>query len=235
MPTLEMALQRGNDSSTPIYELVTGPEMVNVFVGGRKHFYVHKRLLLERGGPFFEAILNRLRQSIVNIIQLPDEEPTTFGLFLLWLFGSPLPRPLTYQACLDLSYLWIFANKICITDLKDAAIDEIVDGYWHIRTKKKNSDCMLPKMKDVAEIHRKTNDSSQLRRLYFDIVVYNAAFIATREDFDQEKTLKDIFRYGGDLPADLALKFIQAFSSRENNPLEWPRSGRYHEHRTLPR
>jgi len=60
---------------------------------------------------------------------LPEDCPTAFSLFVEWMYRSALPAPQTaqYDNVKALFELYIFAEKLCMSDLKNKTMDQIQD------------------------------------------------------------------------------------------------------------
>jgi hypothetical protein len=102
-------------------------------------------------------------EATTNTINLPDLSPLAFGLFVKWLFHMPLvtpgegyleggAQPAPFDHLVD---LYIFADKVAIPDLQNAAIDDMIDRF----------DNNMDYYRDVKKVWDNTPPRSRLRKL----------------------------------------------------------------------
>lgn len=99
----------------------------------RKKFTVHKGLLCKATDFFDKAFNSRFQEGNEGIMYLPDDKPGVVALFLHWVYRGDIPTGSSQSYVYDLYDLYIFAEKICNTHLKDRTMDaiQIVAGqHW---------------------------------------------------------------------------------------------------------
>jgi hypothetical protein len=109
---------------------------VKVSSAGRKSsFIVHKDFICFYS-PYFKAALNStFQEGVEHSVDLEDVEPTTFSLFINWVYRQRIVEP--DEAPLDLKgaiLLWLLADRLLATSLQNAAIELLdkafVDVPW---------------------------------------------------------------------------------------------------------
>jgi len=136
--------------------------------------------LIERGSTFFAGALGgQFSEAKSNTMDLPDEDPETFDLFVHWLYHSTLPpipdARITDAAELTVaewSYygLYCLGEKWCINALKNQTIDRIREFH--------NSRATTIHPCHIESCYARTSESSLLRRY----VIESTAF-ALRSPF----------------------------------------------------
>jgi len=95
-------------------------------------FFVHAPLL-RASAPFFSAALDsHFKEGKEQRILLPEDEPETVQSFVQWLYyqSYTLAEDST-QRFLQLAKLYIFADKILLSRLKD----DVITVLFHLRAK----------------------------------------------------------------------------------------------------
>jgi hypothetical protein len=99
---------------------------VTIFVGDkRKKFVVHKKLLCESADYFKGAFTNDFEEARKGEMYMPEDSPGAFSLFVDWLYRSAIPMTNTEAHLHNLYDLYIFAEKLCLAELKDQTMDSI--------------------------------------------------------------------------------------------------------------
>ncbi|KAH6611805.1 hypothetical protein C7974DRAFT_85294 [Boeremia exigua] len=126
------------------------------------------KALISRHSPFLAAACNRdFKERHENLIELPDDDPTVFALFVEWLYyGEYAIQPLSLKPRLrdDLvsvdAECWVLGDKLLCTDFKNYAMKRLYNqhaaGYFNISI---STD-------DVRFASSNSATSSKLRELY---------------------------------------------------------------------
>jgi hypothetical protein len=102
--------------------------MVTIYVGPeRKDFIVHKKLLCESAQFFKGALTRDFEEAHKGEIEMLEDSPGAFSLYVDWIYRSTLPTANTEEHLHNLYDLYIFAEKLCLVELKDKTMDSIQD------------------------------------------------------------------------------------------------------------
>ncbi|KAH8770276.1 hypothetical protein BGZ57DRAFT_954618 [Hyaloscypha finlandica] len=105
-----------------------GKEMVTIYVGPeRKGFFIHKKLLCESAQFFKGAFTRGFEEAHKGEIVMLEDSPGAFSLYVNWIYRSTLPTGNTEEHLHNLYDLYIFAEKLCLVELKDKTMDSIQD------------------------------------------------------------------------------------------------------------
>ncbi|KAI9053315.1 hypothetical protein LZ554_002278 [Drepanopeziza brunnea f. sp. 'monogermtubi'] len=127
-----------------------GEEVVTIYVGPkRKKFVLHKTLLCNSVDFFNGAFNSSFKEGCEGVMNLPEDKPAAFAIFVKWLCTRRIPRGRTQSYLDSLVDLYIFADKICEVALKDTITDVIQD----IATKYKlRDDTFVPVLEKLWSI-----------------------------------------------------------------------------------
>ena len=102
--------------------------MVTIYVGPeRKGFFIHKKLLCESSQFFKGALTRDFEEAHKGEIVMLEDSPGAFSLYVNWIYRSTLPTSNTEEHLHNLYDLYIFAEKLCLVELKDKTMDSIQD------------------------------------------------------------------------------------------------------------
>jgi hypothetical protein len=105
---------------------VVGNEIVSIYVGPkRKKFTVHKKLICQASDFFSKGFTEGLQEAQENSMHLPEDDPNAFTLFIDWIYRSKIPERKNWKDQATLYNLYVFAEKLCLSDLANATMDEI--------------------------------------------------------------------------------------------------------------
>lgn len=100
------------------------------------NWFLPKRLISHHS-PFVAAVSNRdFKERRENLIQLPDDKPTVFALFVEWLYyGDYTPEPplavphsKTVGVSID-AECWVLGDKLLCTDFKNHAMKRLYEQH----------------------------------------------------------------------------------------------------------
>ena len=147
--------------------------MVTVYVGPDSYaFHIYKEILC-RDSPFFKAALNgSFKEGDEQAVSLPEDDVETFKIYQTWLNTTQLRYNFDHvEWWLCFAQLWVFADKIGSTALKNKTIDAIC------ATVRDNCHLDWASPRAVCYTFDNTSTGSHLRWL-----VVCHAFVTTRKD-----------------------------------------------------
>lgn len=154
--------------------------MITVQVGPEKiPFHFHRGLLCHFSAYFKAVLQSSFKEASQGVIELPDEDVKTFGLFARWIYFNRFQgtdhrdeesdvQSTGSLTLMDVSRLWVFGDMRKIPDLMNAALDTL----HHIRVK--GTDRF--KLAHVQFVYENTVGGSPLRKLVVESFVIFAAF-----------------------------------------------------------
>lgn len=207
-------------------------DMVDFFVGTkRKRYHLHKELLCDRSDYFKAAFHGRFSESTSNELYLPDDDIAAFGLFVNWLYGSPLKEFDTAEQLHDYLALWVLSDMLLIEYLQKLTVDRIRAYYCTTGDE--------VRAKDVMSIHRHPR-ASLLTRCMAGTLAQQALI----EHGDGIKNsarsgeLTELMLAGGQLACDVSLYLMPwdpyPADARLRSMLSVCASCDYHRHDTTP-
>ncbi|EOO00413.1 putative btb poz domain containing protein [Phaeoacremonium minimum UCRPA7] len=113
----------------PLNEVLSGRTVV-IFVGQDKVKWTLPENLLCKHNDFFKKALRGPFMEKDAVINLPDDDPNAFGLFVQWIYALTLksvePESIfSDSAPSAVAFTWIFADKYNDRALQDAAITKL--------------------------------------------------------------------------------------------------------------
>ncbi|CAD6441481.1 8381d201-8d09-46f8-90a6-3cc1c6cbfc1d [Sclerotinia trifoliorum] len=155
-------------SKFPNLGTALGDEVVTVTVGKEKRkFVLHKQLLCDSVQYFRSAFsAGAFKEGQESIMDIPEDEPEAFELFVNWLYRASLPTSSRSGDLHWLLSLYIFAEKLCMNELANKTIDAIQAMTSH-------PEIYLPlNMEVTKKIWRNTSPTSPLRTFCIHALVF---------------------------------------------------------------
>ncbi|KAJ5032331.1 uncharacterized protein L3040_008938 [Drepanopeziza brunnea f. sp. 'multigermtubi'] len=110
-----------------------GTELVHIYVGKkRKHYAVHKKLICEKS-EYFNAVFTGSFRENDGEMSLEEVNAEVLRLFVDWLYSSRVSQQDTAEHLLNLFNLYIFAGKICDSNLSNRTMDAIRQIFYRCR------------------------------------------------------------------------------------------------------
>ncbi|KAK0119334.1 hypothetical protein ONS95_008176 [Cadophora gregata] len=114
-----------------------GTEIVTINVGtgsNRKQFIIHKKLICSKVDFFHKAFVGGFKEN-QGLMDLPEEKPAVFGMFVDWLYRSDSQVGVytSQEQYIGLFKLYFFAERFCIDHLQNRVMDRILitmAGVW---------------------------------------------------------------------------------------------------------
>ncbi|WEW60202.1 hypothetical protein PRK78_005687 [Emydomyces testavorans] len=152
-----------------------GVPVITITVGESKaQFQAHKDLLCEKS-PFFNgALTHDFKEAAENAISLPEDNPDTFERFLQWLYSGSFSLSgiatdeEVDERYLQLSELYVLADKLEVPHLKNDVIDELF-------VMKRHPD-KPPQAEVISYVYENTGEKSPLRKLMVAWLVWHVDF-----------------------------------------------------------
>ena len=143
-------------------------EHIKVFVGAqKKSFVVHKDVITRRS-PFFKSACAKCwaKNAECPKINLPEDDPTIFGVFLQCIYQNVVPTELAQETFELMAKVYVFADKV--GDLTTANL--IIDEFTRLSDKIQE----IPGLDTIAVVFQRTSENAPLRRLIVDFCIREA-------------------------------------------------------------
>jgi len=102
-----------------------GTDFVTIYVGKeRKEYNIHKKVICDTADYFSKAFTGAFQER-EGVMNLPEESPDAFGLFVDWLYKGIVPSVPSQKHLERLFKLYVFAEKLCLIELANKAMDKI--------------------------------------------------------------------------------------------------------------
>ncbi|KAL8797391.1 MAG: hypothetical protein Q9195_000546 [Heterodermia aff. obscurata] len=141
--------------------------MIQVAVGPEQTiFHIYKQLLSDASPYFKAAISGGYKESFEQKIELPEENPSMFERFQLWLYTGSIIElhekdRLSSKVLVD---LYIFGETRIIPGLQNAVIDSTIDELIQYQ---------LISVRSIDYLYANTSKRSPIRKLYVEMIVDN--------------------------------------------------------------
>ncbi|THV48588.1 hypothetical protein BGAL_0239g00100 [Botrytis galanthina] len=146
---------------------VLGNELVTITIGKEKQkFTLHKRLLCE-SVEYFRAAFSGFRESQSSSMDMPEDNPEAFELFIHWLYRGEVRSATKLTDVDQFLQLYIFAEKLCLNELANKTMDAIQAISDDLD---ESPQCSLEQLDGVW---RNTSSESPLRKWLIRILVYD--------------------------------------------------------------
>jgi hypothetical protein len=160
-----------------------GPDTVTIYVGPHRQGFVVRKDLLCKAAEFFNgAFCTEFKEVKVCSLDMPEDSPTTFSIFVEWLYQGAIPNGHSESYVDGLYELYLFAEKICMIspDLENIIMDRIQD------ISRPNN--LLPKPATVRKVFQNAVEYSFLKiycvqALVFDLKRENRQVVLGRRSF----------------------------------------------------
>jgi hypothetical protein len=194
-------------------------DIINLFVEPkRKKYHVHKDLICERSEYFQKAFQPiTLKESLEGGIYFPEDVPEAFDLFVRWLYTSELDNAdsITDEKLLNYAHLYVLADKVCLGQLQNAAIDRNIS--WA------GISFFSPSF--IKSVYEMTPQDSVMRALMVDEVISLEENILDAEE---------AFRSNNDFAGDLICALADEERDRIAPFKQDDACDKYHSHRWIP-
>ncbi|RAO65898.1 uncharacterized protein BHQ10_001910 [Talaromyces amestolkiae] len=143
---------------------------------GKERFFVHEKLI-RASSPFFDKVMSATcleSMQHTGTIQLSEDEPEIFGIYVHWLYYNKLPVCCNEPGCaanqeyLKLVKAYTLGNKLMDTGFQNAAIDAIVEKSTSAASDGKR---YYPVTEVVEYAYNNTHLLAPIRRLLVDMHV----------------------------------------------------------------
>ena len=161
-----MDLNQNETYTETIREIVDSlpGEKVKITISSGFHQSVHRKLLLSQAPWFNRAFTGNFHEADTGCINLRDteiEDQHTIEMFVLWLYSFDLEKEGPNQSWLQVSKLWVFADKIHVIGLQNKAI-KILLTKWRLQGPNVS-------VNTLCWIWEHSVPGSKLRELFLDI------------------------------------------------------------------
>ncbi|KAF2121789.1 hypothetical protein BDV96DRAFT_468436, partial [Lophiotrema nucula] len=136
-------------------------------------FYVHEFAICDRS-PFFDKAMKPEwadQRPDPRVIELPDDDPAAFSLYLHWLYTKKLPvlpddqESPSYEGFHNLAYAYVLGERLMDIEFKNVVADAYVLYARGTAPGKQH----YPSNEDVRILYEGTSEGSPIRQLLIDI------------------------------------------------------------------
>ncbi len=137
-------------------------------------FNVHENIICKSSDFFSKAVKGGWKESKDRSVELPDETPDTFGLYLHWLYRGTIPTKVDEAGAAGtneynrLARAFILGDKTGDGDFQDAVIDAMISKN---KTPTSNGDYWSPERPTIELIYENTLQSSKARKWLVDTYI----------------------------------------------------------------
>ncbi|KAI9658960.1 MAG: hypothetical protein M1821_001920 [Bathelium mastoideum] len=157
MPNRPLFKQNFYDSG-PFVTINVGPSE-EVEKEKRSSFFVYEKHLTHHSTFFRKALSGPWTESISRVIELPEDEPKVFQLFVQWLYTEDYAHYSDCAAPKEYHYkLYVFADKLQVPALKNCVIDNLINDQFL-------QDLIPFHEPDIRFVYKHTTEGSKLRLL----------------------------------------------------------------------
>lgn len=150
--------------------------MITVTIGQeeeKESFYVHEFAICDRSEFFRNAMKPEWAsaRSDPRVIDLPDDDPAAFALYMSWMYTRHLPvlapesEPGSTEGCHTLAYAYVLGERLLDISFKNA----IADAYVLYARGSAPAKRYYPGNEEIRIIYEGTRESSPIRKLLVDI------------------------------------------------------------------
>ncbi|GLI78894.1 hypothetical protein PoHVEF18_007216 [Penicillium ochrochloron] len=173
--------------------------LICVEVGPDKEaFSVHERLIRNSSASFERALKDPREQSLVRTARLRKEEPEVFKAYIHWLYRDTIPIPHHDADDFEFDYkndhgnfplvkAYVLGDRLLDINFQNAVINAIWEQYrnkdfeadfdrWIEGNEKEKKCACTPSSVSITYAYINTIESSPLRRLLVDILVYDGDY-----------------------------------------------------------
>jgi len=211
--------------------LLSGP-LVDIYVGKEKRQWSVHRNLLCHYSSYFEAELignevpKAKRPGDKQRLDLPDDDPKGFELFVKWLYQgqledvSELPEEGKYDYSVSCHKLYMLCDRFDLPSLKNLSINQYRQGLLEAQ--------LVPDAEEINEIYRQSPKGSPFRKLMTQIA---ARQIMDPESDKDAESYRSCFENNPDFAVDMvnAIK-VGTGGVLFNDPTEGAEC-EYHDHK----
>lgn len=147
---------------------------VDVLVGEKKDmFSVHEKLI-RAPSPFFDkAMSGPWLESTQRTIELPDDEPPIFAIYVHWLYYGTLPvfnNETEDGEYLSILKAYTLGDKLLDINFQNAAVDAMIEKS----TTSVDGTEWYPGLSIIEYVYNNTSESALVRELLVDMYVFGA-------------------------------------------------------------
>ena len=145
--------------------------MINVAVGTNGNTYpVHESLICASSDFFQTARKPEWSEGNPGVVDLSDEKPDIFEVYLHWLYFKTLSTvqdqpPTSNPEYLELAQCYVLGEKLLDVKFKNAVIDAMID----VLVNQPEDDVFIPGPSTIKTIYEGTMEGSLVRTLLVDI------------------------------------------------------------------
>ncbi|PLB48318.1 hypothetical protein P170DRAFT_448051 [Aspergillus steynii IBT 23096] len=146
---------------------------IDIVVGvERKVYSVHEQLIRASSVFFDKVMAGEWTESRQRTVQLPDDDPEIFALYVHWLYCGTLPvfcdepDPAKNDEYMGLIKAYVLGDKLLDAEFHNAVIDAIVEES---RSEAQDKHLWFPGEKVIEYAYENTTERAPIRRLLVDM------------------------------------------------------------------
>jgi hypothetical protein len=160
-------------------------------------FHVPETFLTESSAFFRAACQNDWREAKSRVVKLSDIEPDIFSSYLYWVHRGKLsvlnkwdlhdkdPADLARITHISLMKLWILADRLADSRLRNAAMDELIATFQSLKSKRSSVRSVLFTPDTTLLIWSSTTDGRPLRELALNFYISHVYAHDVEQNMDE--------------------------------------------------
>ncbi|KAL8876562.1 MAG: hypothetical protein Q9198_005270 [Flavoplaca austrocitrina] len=205
----------------PFTEFLTGPIVTLVIGPNHKAYYVHHGLLCDRSSYFRAALQGQFQEAQANRIEFPEEDETTFEIFIRWLYGSKFEVATTSAGLRQAVTVMGFARRIVLPELHNDFINAVRYRYsYRLETFEGKPTTQVVTVDALSLVYHVVPKQTQLRFCFcleFALAISKKIEKSEPEDW-MSPALRQLLEEPGEFAADFVSLLVYCNRKPDLNP-----------------
>ncbi|KAL9630939.1 MAG: hypothetical protein Q9204_004469 [Flavoplaca sp. TL-2023a] len=201
-------------------EFLTGSIVTLVVGPNHKAYHVHHGLLCDRSSYFRAALQGQFQEAQANRIEFPEEDETTFEIFIRWLYGSKFEVATTSAGLQQAVTVMGFARRIVLLELHNDFIDAVRYRYgYRLQTVEGKPTTQIVTVDALSLVYHAVPKQTQLRFCFcLEFALAISKKIQHREPDWMSPALRQLLEEPGEFAADFVSLLIYCNQKPDMTP-----------------